>query len=141
MSTTILEKFNAECTAYLHSKLQTQLLSTADPTAVCQYYFTEYQRCMDEQKTVVNYMEEQLASLEALKSCETTIDAFFERLKAVHQYERKQNEIFEQILHQLTKTVRNSSFLCLSPQRWFLFHSRIPPTKKNLFVFLNKSMN
>lgn len=104
----LVDKFNAECTAYLHSKLQTHLLSTADPTAGCQYYFTEYQRCMDEQRNAVQYMEEQLASLEALKSCETTIDAFFERLKAVHQYERKQNEIFEQILHQLNKAVGNS---------------------------------
>lgn len=109
MSKIILEKFHAECTERIQSELGTRLSSTADQTAVCEYYFTEYQRCMNEEKNLIDYFNEQLTVLEDLKSCETSMDAFLERLKAVHQYERRQNEIFEQILRQLTKTVRYSS--------------------------------
>jgi len=106
MSNTLLDKFNTECTAYLNSELNTRLLSSlTDKTAASEYYLTEYQRCIDEQMNFVNYINEQIASLDALKSCEIAIDTFIERLRSIHEYELKQNEIFEQILHELTKTV------------------------------------
>lgn len=109
MSNTILDKFNTECTAYINSELNTRLLasssSSTDKSASCQHYFNEYQRCIDKQMNFVNYINEQQASLDALKSCETAIDTFTERLKAIHEYELKQIEVFEQILHELTKIV------------------------------------
>ena len=108
MSNSIVDKFSTECTSYVNSELNTRLLtcsSSTDKSAASQYYFNEYQRCTDQQTNFVNYINEQQASLDALKSCETAIDTFSERLKAVHEYELKQNEIFEQILNQLTKIV------------------------------------
>jgi hypothetical protein len=108
MSNTLLDKFNAEYTAYLNSELNTRLLtsiSSTDKSAASEYYLAEYQRCIDEQMNFINYINEQISSLDALKSCEIAIDTFIERLKAIHEYELKQNEIFEQILHELTKTV------------------------------------
>jgi hypothetical protein len=111
MSNTLLDKFNTECTAYLNSELNIRLLSSlTDKTAASEYYLTEYQRCIDEQMNFVNYINEQIASLDALKSCEIAIDTFIERLRSIHEYELKQNEIFEQILHELTKTVRKKKF-------------------------------
>jgi 5,10-methylenetetrahydrofolate reductase len=114
MSNTILDKFNKECTAYINSELNTRLLasssSSTDKSASCQHYFNEYQRCIDKQMNFVNYINEQQASLDALKSCETAIDTFTERLKAIHEYELKQNEVFEQILHELTKIVGTHLF-------------------------------
>jgi hypothetical protein len=107
MSNTILDKFNTECTTYLNSELNTHLLtSTSSISTASEYYLIEYQRCIDEQMNFINYVNEQIASLDALKSCEMSIDKFIERLKAIHEYELKQNEIFEQILHELTKIVR-----------------------------------
>jgi len=107
MSNTILDKFNTECTTYLNSELNTHLLtSKSSISTASEYYLIEYQRCIDEQMNFVNYVNEQIASLDALKSCEISIDKFIERLKAIHEYELKQNEIFEQILHELTKIVR-----------------------------------
>jgi hypothetical protein len=106
MSNAILNKFNTECTTYLNSELNTRLLSSTISTDKSEYYLVEYQRCIDEQMNFINYINEQIASLDALKSCEIAIDTFMERLKAIHEYELKQNEIFEQILHELTKIVR-----------------------------------
>lgn len=102
MSKKILEKFHTECTQCIQLGLSTQLSSTA----VSEHYFNEYQRCLNEEKHLVDYFQEQLKILEDFKSCETSLDVFLERLMAVHQYERRQNEIFEQILRQLTKAVR-----------------------------------
>jgi DNA polymerase III epsilon subunit-like protein len=108
MSNTILDKFNTECTTYLNSELNTHLLtSKSSISTASEYYLIEYQRCIDEKMNFFNYVNEQIASLDALKSCEISIDKFIERLKAIHEYELKQNEIFEQILHELTKIVRN----------------------------------
>lgn len=107
MSNAIIEQFNTECSEYLNSELNIHLLSSSstDKTTISEYYLNEYQRCIDEQKHFVNYMNEQLNSLESLKACETSLDRFMERLKSVHDYELKQNELFEQILQELTKTV------------------------------------
>jgi len=108
MSNMTVEKFNAECRTYLNSELNTRLLlliSSIDKSTASEYYLTEYQRCINEQMNFVHYMNEQIASLDTLKSCEINIDIFIERLKAIHEYELKQNEIFEQILHELTKIV------------------------------------
>lgn len=109
MFKSILDRFHAECEESLRSELNTRLLasslSATDKTASI-YYLTEYQRCVDEQNGFDGYIREQIASLDALKSCETAIDTFLERLKAIHDYEWKQNEVFEQILHELTKLVR-----------------------------------
>ncbi|CAF0878421.1 unnamed protein product [Adineta ricciae] len=105
MSDTFIDQFNAECHGYLKSELNTRLLSllsATDKSTASEYYFAEYQRCLNEQMNFINYITEQQASLDTLKSCETTIDAFLERLKAVHQYELKQNDLFEQILNELT---------------------------------------
>jgi hypothetical protein len=112
MSNTLLDKFKTECTAYLNSELNTHLLapSVTDKSTASEYYLTEYQRCIDEQMNFVNYINEQIGSLDALKSCEIAIDTFLERLKAIQEYELKQNEIFEQILHELTKIVREYPF-------------------------------
>jgi hypothetical protein len=108
MSNTLLDKFNGECNEYLNSELNTRLLSTdkLSISAASEYYLTEYQRCIDDQMNFVNYIDEQMSSLDALKSCEIAIDTFLERLKSIHEYELKQNDIFEQILHELTKMVR-----------------------------------
>jgi predicted nuclease with TOPRIM domain len=109
MSKSILDRFHAECEEYLRSELNTRLLasssSATDKTASI-HYLTEYQRCVDERTGFDSYIRERIASLDALKSCETAIDTFLERLKAIHEYECKQNEVFEQILHELTKLVR-----------------------------------
>ena len=107
MSNAIIEQFNTECSEYLNSELNIHLLSSSstDKTTISEYYLNEYQRCIDEQKHFDNYMNEQLNSLESLKACETSLDRFMERLKSVHDYELKQNELFEQILQELTKTV------------------------------------
>ncbi|CAF1352785.1 unnamed protein product [Adineta steineri] len=105
MSDTFLDNFNAECTTYFNSEFNTRLLSSSstDKSTACEYYLAEYQRCMNEQKNFINYIHGQKNLLDNLKSCETTIDTFLERLKIIHEYELKQNEIFEQILHELTK--------------------------------------
>ncbi|CAF1209040.1 unnamed protein product [Adineta steineri] len=105
MSDTFLDNFNAECTTYFNSEFNTRLLSSSstDKSTACEYYLAEYQRCMNEQKNFINYIHEQRNLIDNLKSCETTIDTFLERLKIIHEYELKQNEIFEQILHELTK--------------------------------------
>ena len=109
MSKSILDRFHAECEESLRSELNTRLLasssSATDKTASI-YYLTEYQRCMDEGNGFDSYIREQMASLEALKSCEIAIDTFLERLQAIHDCEWKHNEVFEQILHELTKLVR-----------------------------------
>jgi 5,10-methylenetetrahydrofolate reductase len=124
MSNTILDKFNTECTAYINSELNTRLLasssSSTDKSASCQHYFNEYQRCIDKQMNFVNYINEQQASLDALKSCETAIDTFTERLKAIHEYELKQIEVFEQILHELTKIVGTYLFFLLQRSSTFI---------------------
>ncbi len=111
MSNAILDQFNAECTTHLNSELNTHFLASSsslvtDKSSAAEYYLAEYQRCLDEQMNFVHYINEQLASLDALKACEKAIDTFIERLKAIHEYELKQNEIFEQILHELTKIVK-----------------------------------
>lgn len=109
MSNSIIDQFNTECTEYLNTELNIHLLSSSpsptDKTAISEYYLNEYQRCIDEQKQFVNYMNEQLVSLNSLKSCESALDQYMERLKSIHEYELKQNELFEQILQELTKTV------------------------------------
>ncbi|UJR26192.1 hypothetical protein I4U23_007535 [Adineta vaga] len=108
MSNTFLDKFNTECTDYLKSELNTRLQSLSsssssiDKSTASEYYFGEYQRCMNEQMNFVNYISEQQAALDGLKTCELTIDTFLERLKTIHEYEFKQNEVFEQILNELT---------------------------------------
>ena len=108
MLRTVLEKFNADCEEYYHAELSSRLLaqSSAARQASSDYYLHELQRCVDEQTNCAQYMQEQITSLESLKSCESSIDAFLGRLKAVHEYELKQNDIFEHILHELTKLVR-----------------------------------
>jgi len=109
MTNTIIDKFNTECAAYLKSELNTRLTTSSSiltDKTTSGYYLTEYKQCIDEQSNFVNYINEQMESLNSLKSCETAIDTFIERLKAIHEYELKQNEIFEQILHELTKIVK-----------------------------------
>ncbi|CAF2683370.1 unnamed protein product [Rotaria sp. Silwood2] len=106
MMNTIIDKFNTECTAYLNSELNTRLLAISSISidkTTSEHYLNEYKQCLDEQMNFVNYINEQMESLNSLKSCETAIDKFLERLKAIHEYELKQNEIFEHILHELTK--------------------------------------
>ncbi|CAF2308262.1 unnamed protein product [Rotaria sp. Silwood2] len=93
-SNTVLDKFNAECPTYLQSKLNIRLLSSSSSSltnklVAFDYYLAEYQRCIDEQMNFVNYINEQIVLLDTLKSCEITIDKFL--------------ELFEQILHELTK--------------------------------------
>lgn len=113
MTTSIIDKFNTNCTDYLNSELNTRSLvssSILTDKTTSDYYLTEYKRCIDEQLNFINYINEQIESLNTLKSCENTIDSFLERLKSVHEYELKQNELFEQILHELTKVVRISMF-------------------------------
>ncbi|CAF0794775.1 unnamed protein product [Rotaria sp. Silwood1] len=103
----LLDKFNAECTNYLQSELNIRLLSSSssatNKSVAFEHYLAEYQQCIDEQINFVNYTNEQIALLDALKSYEIMIDKFLERLKSTHEYELKQNEVFEQILHELTK--------------------------------------
>ncbi len=110
MTDIIIDKFNTECTAYLNSELNTRLTTSSSSIltdkTTSEYYLTEYKQCIDEQSNFINYINEQMESLNSLKSCETAIDTFIERLKAIHEYELKQNEIFEQILHELTKIVK-----------------------------------
>ena len=104
----IIDKFNAECTAYLNSELKNRLLTSSSiltDKTISEHYLTEYQQCLTEQANFVNYINEQMNSLNALKSCEAAIDSFSERLKAIHTYELKQTEMFERILHELTKHV------------------------------------
>jgi len=140
MSNAILDKFNTECTTYLNSELNTHLLTSTSSTnksaisAATEYYLVEYQRCINEQMNFVNYVNEQIASLDALKSCEISIDKFLERLKAIHEYELKQNEIFEQILHELTKIVRKY-FLSNIIYLYIKIFFRIHRPKKNVFDF------
>ena len=143
MFKSILDRFHVECDESLRSELNTRLLASSlsamDKTASI-YYLTEYQRCVDEQNGFDSYIREQIASLEALKSCEIAIDTFLERLKAIHDYEWKQNEVFEQILHELTKLVRfqdrgeSESFIQM---RWFRIHR----ARKNVYNWSDKSMN
>ena len=106
----IIDKFNAECAAYLNSELNNRLLAPLSTVltnkAISEHYPIEYKQCLDEQSNFVTYIKEQMDSLNSLKSWETAIDTFVERLKSVHEYESKQNEIFEQILHELTKLVK-----------------------------------
>lgn len=108
MSNSIIDQFNTECNEYLNTELNIHLLSSSstDKTAISEYYLNEYQRCIDEQKQFVNYMNEQMTSLESLKAYDAALDKFMERLKSIHDYEFKQNELFEQILQELTKTVK-----------------------------------
>jgi len=106
MTNSIIDKFNIECATYLNSELNTRLISSLTDKTKSEYYLTEYKRCIDEQMNYVNYINEQMELLNNLKSCEIAIDTFIQRLKAVHEYEVKQNEIFEQILHELTKIVK-----------------------------------
>jgi hypothetical protein len=69
ISNGILDKFNAECTAYLNSELNTRLLtsSSSSDKSASEYYLGEYQRCINEQMSFVNYINEQMASLDGLK--------------------------------------------------------------------------
>ncbi|CAF0779594.1 unnamed protein product [Adineta steineri] len=106
MTSTIIDKFNTECTDYLNSQLNTHLLASPSVLinkTISNYYLNEYQRCIKEQSNFINYINEQTSFLNTLKSCENNIDVFIQRLKSIHEYELKQNEIFEQILHELTK--------------------------------------
>ncbi|CAF0777869.1 unnamed protein product [Adineta steineri] len=106
MTNTIIDKFNTECTDYLNSQLNTHLLASPSVLVnktISNYYLNEYQRCIKEQSNFINYINEQTSCLNTLKSCENNIDVFIQRLKSIHEYELKQNEIFEQILHELTK--------------------------------------
>ncbi|CAF1245078.1 unnamed protein product [Adineta steineri] len=111
MTSTIIDKFNTECTDYLNSQLNTHLLASPSVLinkTISNYYLNEYQRCINEQSNFINYINEQTACLNTLKSCENNIDVFTQRLKSIHEYELKQNEIFEQILHELTKISSSS---------------------------------
>jgi hypothetical protein len=120
MTTSIIDKFNIECTAYLNSELNIRLTTSSSiltDKTTAEYYLAEYKRCIDEQMNFINYINEQMESLNTLKSCETAIDIFLERLKAIHAYELKKNELFEQILHELTKIVK---FLFLNSCRKFI---------------------
>ena len=122
MSDTFIDKFNTECHGYLKSELNVRLLSllsATDKSTASEYYFAEYQRCLNEQMNFVNYITEQQVFLDTLKSCEATIDTFLERLKAVHEYELKQNDLFEQILNELTTMVRKEIYP--SPSRYKIF--------------------
>jgi hypothetical protein len=113
MTNTIVDKFNVECAAYLNSELHTRLTTSSSiltDKTTSEYYFTEYKRCIDEQSNFINYINEHMESLNTLKSCETAIDTFMKRLKTIHEYELKQNEVFEQILHELTKIVKLKFF-------------------------------
>jgi hypothetical protein len=105
MTDTIIEKFQSECTAYINTRLLASSSILIDKTT-SEYYLNEYKRCINEQMNFVNYINEQLESLNTLKSSEIAIDTFLKRLQAIHEYELKQNEIFEQILHELTTIVR-----------------------------------
>jgi len=120
MTTSIIDKFHTECTAYLNSELNIRLTTSSSiltDKTTSEYYLAEYKRCIDEQMNFINYINEQMESLNTLKSCETAIDTFLERLKAIHAYEFKKNELFEQILHELTKIVK---FLFLNSCRKFI---------------------
>lgn len=115
MSDAFIEKFTDECGAHLKAELNARLLlsSATDKSAASEHYLAEYQRCVDEQTNFVNYLAEQKASLDALRACDASIEAFRARLKAVHEYELKQNELFEHILNELTTMVSNSTVLCM----------------------------
>lgn len=102
----IIEKFNSECTNYLNSELNTHLFASSIDKTTSEHYLNEYKQCLDEQTNFTNYINEQIESINKLKACETAIDSFLARLKSIHEYESKQNEIFEQILNELTKIVR-----------------------------------
>lgn len=104
MTNSIIDKFNTDCTEYLNSELNTRLPILTDKI-ISDHYLTEYKRCIDEKLNFTNYINEQIQSLNTLKSYENTIDSFLERLKTIHNYELKQNELFEKILHELTKIV------------------------------------
>ena len=103
MMNTIIDKFNNQCTAYLNSELENRL--TISSTILSDKTISEFKQCIDEQMNFVNYITEQIDILNSLKSCESTIDTFVERLQTIHEYELKQNELFEQILNELTKPV------------------------------------
>jgi hypothetical protein len=105
MTNLIIEKFQAECTDYINTRLLASSSKLTDKTT-SEYYLNEYKRCINEQMNFVNYINEQMVSLNTLKSSEIAIDTFMKRLKTIHEYELKQNEIFEQILHELTTLVR-----------------------------------
>ena len=128
MTNTIIENFQNECSTYLSTRLSSASSILTDQTT-SEYYLNEYKRCVDEQMNFVNYLTEQIDSLNSLKSCEMAIDTLSERLQAAHDYEIKQNELLEQILRELTTTVRSPS----SRSSFILcFTCRIHRVKKNV---------
>lgn len=129
----LLNKFNAEADEYLHSELSHRLLSSRNKSSELEFYLAEYQRCIDEKINVMQYINEQTALFDSLKSCETAIDTFLERLKSAHEFELKQNEIFEQILYELTKTVREFVLVLLFNNTKTTFLFRIHRAKMNAF--------
>lgn len=104
---TLLDRCHHQCEEYLHTELNQHLLmvSKSMNKGMSNHYLTEYQRCLDEENSFRDYIHEQLTCLDALKSSEMALDAFLQRLKTIHEYELKQNEVFEQVLHELTKRV------------------------------------
>ena len=105
MTNTIIEKFQTECTEYINTRLLASSTILNDKTT-SEYYLNEYKRCINEQTNVINYLNEQIESLNNLKSSEIEIDRFIQRIKSIHEFELKQNEIFELILRELTTSVR-----------------------------------
>ena len=120
----IMDKFRNQCEEYFDSEIKKRFFTSSQLNkTITNHYLTEYQRCIDEQNHFENYIHEQMNSLESLKSFETTIDSFVERLKTIHDYESKQNEVFEQILHELTKMVR-FIWILLREKTKFIFDIR-----------------
>lgn len=109
MTNTIVEKFQNECSTYLNTRLSSSSRIFTDQTT-SEYYLNEYKRCVDEQMNFIHYLTEQIDSLNHLKSSEMAIDTLSEHLQAAHEYELKQNELLEQILRELTTSVRLISF-------------------------------
>lgn len=105
---TLLDRFHHQCEDYLHTQLNTHVFKESskpmDKTK-SNFYLNEYQRCLNDENLFIEYIREQMTTLDALKASEVAIDTFLQRLKAIHEYELKQNEVFEQILHELAKRV------------------------------------
>ena len=129
MTNTIIEKFENQCTNYFSTHLPSSSSILIDQTT-SEYYLNEYKRCFDEQKHFVDYLTEQIQSLNALKSCEMAIDTLSEHLRVAHEFEIKQNELFEQILRELTTTVRLFFVRLFSIQLFICY--RIDRVKKNV---------
>lgn len=138
-----IKRFRDQSQDYCNSLLNQRFLSSDKVNQkITNHYLTEYQRCVDEENRFESYLREQINTLESLKSCESTIDLFLQRLRNITEYEMKQNEVFEQILHELTKMVRflvQINFLLIFVFSYLV--SRILRAKKNDSNYLLNSIS